>query len=49
MSWIKTVPYESSEGRLRKLYDRVKGPDNNIDNIMMSHSCLLYTSDAADE
>ena len=34
MSWIKTVSYEDSEGRLRKLYDRVKGPDNNIDNII---------------
>ena len=43
MSWIKTVPYESSEGRLRKLYDRVKGPDNNIDNIMMSHSLRPHT------
>ena len=36
MSWIKTVSYEDSEGRLRKLYDRVKGPDNNIDNIVNS-------------
>ncbi|MCP5085904.1 MAG: peroxidase-related enzyme [Rhodobacteraceae bacterium] len=38
MTWIKTVPYEASNGRLRMLYDRVKGPDNNVDNIMMSHS-----------
>ncbi len=38
MAWIKTVPYDQSSGKLRKLYDRVKGPDNNVDNIMMSHS-----------
>ena len=38
MAWIKTVPYDQSTGKLRKLYDRVKGPDNNVDNIMMSHS-----------
>ena len=38
MPWIDTVSYEDAEGRLRKLYDRVKGPDDNVDNIMMMHS-----------
>ena len=38
MPWIKTVPYESATGKLKRLYDRVKGPDNNVDNIMMLHS-----------
>jgi len=38
MPWIDTVPYEQSAGRLRQLYDRVKGPGNNVDNIMMMHS-----------
>jgi uncharacterized peroxidase-related enzyme len=38
MPWIKTIPYEESTGKLRMLYDRVKGPDNNVDNIMMMHS-----------
>ncbi len=38
MPWIKSVSYEASAGKLRKLYDRVKGPDNNVDNIMMVHS-----------
>ena len=38
MSWIKTIPYEAATGKLKMLYDRVKGPDNNVDNIMMSHS-----------
>ncbi|WP_299076407.1 peroxidase-related enzyme [uncultured Ruegeria sp.] len=38
MSWIKTVPFDEATGRLLKLYDRVTGPDNNVDNIMMVHS-----------
>jgi uncharacterized peroxidase-related enzyme len=38
MSWIETIPYSNATGKLKKLYDRVKGPDNNIDNIMMLHS-----------
>jgi AhpD family alkylhydroperoxidase len=38
MPWIDTVPYAQSTGHLRKLYDRVKGPDDNVDNIMMAHS-----------
>ena len=38
MAWIKTVPFDEASGKLKKLYDRVKGPDNNVDNIMMMHS-----------
>ncbi|WP_170764197.1 carboxymuconolactone decarboxylase family protein [Ruegeria lacuscaerulensis] len=38
MSWIKTVPFEQATGKLRKLYERVTGPGNNVDNIMMAHS-----------
>ena len=38
MTWINTISYEAATGKLRKLYDRVKGPDDNVDNIMMSHS-----------
>lgn len=38
MTWIQTVPYDEATGRLKQLYDRVKGPDDNVDNIMMSHS-----------
>ncbi len=43
MTWIQTVPYEAASGRLRQLYDRVKGPDDNVDNIMMSHSLRPHT------
>ena len=38
MTWINTISYEDSEGELRDLYDRVKGPDDNVDNIMLAHS-----------
>jgi uncharacterized peroxidase-related enzyme len=38
MTWIATVAYQEAKGRLKTLYDRVKGPDNNVDNIMMAHS-----------
>jgi len=43
MAWISIVPYEKAQGRLKKLYDRVKGPDNNVDNIMMMHSLRPHT------
>ena len=43
MSWIETVPYGAASGRLKQLYDRVKGPDDNVDNIMMSHSLRPHT------
>jgi len=43
MAWIHTVPYAQATGRLKRLYDRVKGPDNNVDNIMMSHSLRPHT------
>jgi uncharacterized peroxidase-related enzyme len=38
MTWIATISYDNAKGTLKKLYDRIKGPDNNIDNIMMAHS-----------
>ena len=43
MTWIKTVPYSQSTGRLRDLYDRIKGPGDVIDNIMMAHSLRPHT------
>ena len=38
MAWIDTISYADAKGRLRQLYDRIKGPDDNVDNIMMAHS-----------
>lgn len=46
MTWITTIPYEEATGKLKKLYDRVKGPDNNIDNIMMAHSLRPHSMEA---
>ena len=43
MTWINTVSYEESAGDLRNLYDRIKGPDNNVDNIMLAHSLRPHT------
>lgn len=38
MTWIKTINYESADSSLKKIYERVVGPNNNVDNILMSHS-----------
>jgi uncharacterized peroxidase-related enzyme len=38
MTWIKIIPFEAATGKLKKLYNRVKGPDNNVDNILLAHS-----------
>ena len=43
MPWIETVAYEDANGKLKALYDGVKGPDNNVDNIMMMHSLRPHT------
>ena len=37
-SWIEFVPYNNAEGKLKTLYDRIKGPNDNVDNIMLVHS-----------
>ena len=41
--WIKHISYEAATGRLKRLYDKIKGPDNNVDNIMMAHSLRPHT------
>ncbi len=38
MTWISTIAYDDAAGTLKKLYDRIKGPDDNVDNIMLAHS-----------
>jgi uncharacterized peroxidase-related enzyme len=43
MTWIATIAYEDAEGTLKELYERVKGPDNNVDNIMLAHSLRPHT------
>ena len=43
MAWIETIDYAQATGKLRALYDRIKGPNNNVDNIMMVHSLRPHT------
>ena len=42
-AWIHMTTYDDSEGYLRELYDRVKGPNNNVDNVMKIHSLRPHT------
>lgn len=41
--WIRFVPFADAVGRLRQMYERVKGPDDNVDNIMLAHSLRPHT------
>ena len=43
MSWIKTIDYNEADGPLKHIYDRVKGPNNNIDNVLLIHSLRPHT------
>lgn len=43
MTWISTISYEDATGKVKQLYERIKGPDNNVDNIMMAHSLRPHT------
>ena len=38
MTWIQTLNYQQAGARLKKLYDRVRGQDGHIDNIMLAHA-----------
>ena len=46
MAWICTLDYAQSEGKLRQIYDRVKGPGDSIDNILRAHSLRPHTLEA---
>lgn len=43
MSWIKVIKYQEADSKLKKIYDRVKGPDNNVDNVLLIHSLRPHT------
>jgi uncharacterized peroxidase-related enzyme len=43
VSWISTIPYQDADPVLKKIYDRVRGPDGRIDNILMLHSLRPHT------
>ena len=35
--WINVIPVEEATGKLKTLYDRMRGPRNTVDNIMRVH------------
>ena len=37
------MPYTEAQGKLKTLYDRIKGPNDNVDNIMLVHSLRPHT------
>ena len=41
--WITHVAYDKAAGRLKKLYAALRGPDGDIDNIMLAHSLRPHT------
>ena len=43
MTWIKTINYQNADSALKRVYDRVKGKDEDIDNILVGHSLRPHT------
>ena len=43
MSWIKVIPFEESTGKLKAIYKKIKGPNNQIDNVLSIHSLRPHT------
>jgi uncharacterized peroxidase-related enzyme len=43
MSWIKVIGFEDASGKLKQLYNKIKGPNGQIDNVMSIHSLRPHT------
>lgn len=43
MTHIQTILPKDAEGRLAALYERVRGPDGRVDNILVAHSLRPHT------
>ena len=43
MSWIKVIGFEEATGRLKSIYNKIKGPNNQIDNVLSIHSLRPHT------
>jgi len=43
MSWIHTISYDAANTALKRIYDRIKGPNNTIDNVLQIHSLRPHT------
>jgi len=43
MSWIHIIPFEKATGKLKSVYNKIKGPNNQIDNVLGIHSLRPHT------
>ena len=43
MSWIHIIPFEKATGKLKSIYSKIKGPNNQIDNVLGIHSLRPHT------
>jgi uncharacterized peroxidase-related enzyme len=43
MSWIKVIPFDEASGKLKQIYNKIKGPNNQIDNVLSIHSLRPHT------
>ena len=42
-AWIRMIQFADSAGYLRSLYERIRGPNGEIDNVMKVHSLRPHT------
>lgn len=43
MAWINTINFEDADAQLKRIYNKVKGPNNNVDNVLTIHSLRPHT------
>lgn len=43
MSWIRVIGFEEATGKLKQIYKKIKGPNNQIDNVLSIHSLRPHT------
>ncbi len=43
MSWIKVIGFDEATGKLKQIYNKIKGPNNQIDNVLSIHSLRPHT------
>jgi uncharacterized peroxidase-related enzyme len=43
MSWIHIIPFDKATGKLKSIYNKIKGPNDQIDNVLGIHSLRPHT------
>lgn len=43
MSFINTISFKNASGKLKRIYDRIKGPNGHIDHVLSIHSLRPHT------